>query len=319
MIFKKLLVIFLAVFAAVLILLIALLGYFYLQSPVKQIDRLVYPVKIKSQKIDIVRLNGEKRIYLNYTFQRNEADTFRITISKPAKSSNKRLPVIFILGGLEIGRKSLKYIQHHGPNILIAYEYPYRPKYWYDGAAIEQIPLIRKSVLMVPGQVTQLIQWVKKQSWCDTTKISLLGYSFGALAIPSIVYLLNLHKTDVQAVVMAYGGVNIYRILQNNLKTIPSGVRPAIAFLASTAIRPIEPSLYVPYLSSNFLIINGKYDKQIPKESWLKLHRQIPQPKKIVLLEAGHIHPRKRELIALIISISQQWLFEQGTINPTVF
>ncbi|APF17787.1 hypothetical protein Calab_2249 [Caldithrix abyssi DSM 13497] len=306
----------------VLILLVGLfvllgLAAFYLnRNPLQFINRFYYPLSIMRYDLQVVAHNGELRRYETITFQRAEADTFCVTISKPPEQDSLPKPVIVLLGGLEIGRRSLNYIPQHGKNIIIAYEYPYRPHYWYDGTALEEIPKIRRSVLIVPAQISQLVEWIKKQSWADTTRISLLGYSFGALAIPSALKVMSLRQTGVDGVIMAYGGVNLYEIFKVNLKTIPAFVRPMVSRLIAWLIRPVEPGLYLPSLKGDFLLINGRYDRQIPESSWRALHRLTPKPKEIVLLDAGHLHPKKKELIQNVIRISYDWLAKKKLISP---
>ena len=308
---KKIFILILILF---LILLLTSLGYFY-QEPLRFIDAPVEPLKIKHQTLQRITHGSEKRNYLHITFQRSTEDTFLVTISRPFTPQKPRLPVIILLGGLEIGRHSLSYIPKHGQNIIVAYEYPYRPRYWYQGHAIEQIPLIRHSVLIVPAQVTQLVNWIKQQAWADTNRISLLGYSFGALALPAILRVMQKHNLRVQGVIMAYGGVNLYQIIKANLKTIPSLLRAPLSFVASMAIRPVEPQEHLPYLEGPFLLINGQQDRQIPEPCWRSLHELTPQPKTIVILKAGHLHPKNKTLINTVIAKSYQWLKKRNLIN----
>ncbi|MHB2151126.1 alpha/beta hydrolase family protein [Calditrichota bacterium LG25] len=299
-----------------LFVLISLAAFYLNRNPLRFINRFYYPLSMIRQENRIVDHNGELRHYQTITFQRAEADTFCVTISKPSEEDLFPKPVIVLLGGLEIGRRSLNYIPRHGQNIIVAYEYPYRPHYWYDGTALEEIPKIRRSVLIVPAQISQLVEWIKKQSWADTTRISLLGYSFGALAIPSALKVMNLRQTGVDGVIMAYGGVNLYEIFKVNLKTIPAFFRPMVSRLIAWLIRPVEPGLYLPFLKGDFLLINGRYDRQIPESSWRALHRLTPQPKEIVLLDAGHLHPKKKELIQNVVRISYDWLSRKKLISP---
>ncbi len=306
---------FLILSSAFLLFLAAVFLYLYL-NPLRFIDRLVTPLKIIRQSSENHIWNGENRQFLQLTFQRGKADTFCVAISRPAPADSSRLPVIVLLGGLEIGRRSLNYIPHHGQNIIVAYEYPYRPRYWYEGTPLQQIPLIRQSVLVVPGQVSQLIAWLHRQSWADTNRISLLGYSFGALAVPSVLRIAQLHHFKVHGAIMAYGGTDLFRILKANLKTIPALLRPVVAGLAALAIHPVEPKLHLSHLQGNFLLINGRFDRQIPEPCWRQLHLQTPEPKKIIILNEGHLHPKKKTLINTIIAESYRWLAAQNLINP---
>jgi hypothetical protein len=69
-------------------------------------------------------------------------------------------------------------------------------------------------------------------------------------------------------------------------------------------------------MKNEFLIINGTLDHQIPMDSWKSLHQLVPDPKSIIILEEGHMHPRKHDLTLKLVNISKEWLRERNVINP---
>ena len=96
---------------------------------------------------------------------------------------------------------------------------------------------------------------------------------------------------------------------------IDSPWRSVGAWLGETAIYGIEPERHLPYMNNEFLLINGTKDHQISTYSWKKLHQLIPQPKTVVILDEGHMHPRKPELTKKLVKISREWLKERELIN----
>jgi dipeptidyl aminopeptidase/acylaminoacyl peptidase len=222
---------------------------------------------------------------------------------------------VIILGGLEVGQYTLRYIPDPGQNIILIYQYPYHPEYWYAGTAIEELPVIRKSVLSVPAQVISLNNWIAAQNWADDRRITITGYSFGALFMPAIYRLATHHQIPLRYGVIAYGGVNICQLLDTNMTNYSEPFRSLFSWLAATAIRGIEPAAHAPYLEAEFLLINGTKDHQIPEESWHELHQLIPDPKTIVILDEGHMHPRKTDLTQRLVKISHQWLIQKGVAN----
>jgi hypothetical protein len=48
------------------------------------------------------------------------------------------------------------------------------------------------------------------------------------------------------------------------------------------------------------------------------LHRLTPEPKTVVFLDEGHIHPKKSDLINKLIEISTQWLIQKGVLDPVI-
>ncbi|NIV03737.1 MAG: hypothetical protein GWN59_03685 [Calditrichae bacterium] len=287
-----------------------------LQDPLEVIDYGIENLKVVSDFTYPDTASGQKRIYHDVTLWSGSLDTLKITISFPETIPERGLPVSVILGGLETGRKSLQYIPDHGNNAVIAYQYPYSPRYWYDGAALEQIPIIRNAALKAPAQIEALCRWAVQQSWSNGKPVNVLGYSFGALFVPAVYHLAVHHQLTLGPGVIAYGGANLYELLRANFRKINPFVRPFLAWFAATALYPGEPELHLPHLKGKFLIINGKNDHQVPRECWRLLHKLTPEPKTIIFLNEGHMRPRKVELNEKIIRISKEWLLRRDAINP---
>jgi hypothetical protein len=268
------------------------------------------------QDSTLMQHQSERRYYQDVTLCCDRLDSIKFTVSFPYEFSEKKLPVILILGGLEIGKESLKYIPFHGKNILIAYQYPYSPRYWYDGVPVNQIPLIRKAVLSVPAQVVLAIKWIRQQIWCDPDKFSILGYSFGAMFVPACCHLAQERKIDYGPVILAYGGADLFTLLHSNLKFLNPLMRFLVSGLATLGIYPVEPALHLPHLKGKFLLINSRNDEKIPVECWQKFQELTPETKSIVLLDEGHMNPAKKELTATVINISYLWLLKLEVVNP---
>jgi len=314
-IFKYILIILLAVPILLLSSIMVWAVSQHLYDPLDFIDQPIEDLIVVRDSIFQANFLPQQRKYHNLTLVNPELGEIRCMISLPAKIPAKGLPVVIILGGLEVGQYTLKYIPDPGQNIIVIYQYPYHPEYWYAGTAIEELPLIRKSVLSVPAQVLSLKKWISSQLWSDDKRITITGYSFGALFIPAIYRLAANHKVPLNSGIIAYGGVNIYKLLHTNMTTFSEPLRSVFSWLAATAIRGIEPSYHAPYLEAEFLIINGTKDHQIPEDSWRELHQLIPEPKTILILEEGHMHPRKTDLTQRLVKISHEWLIQKGVAN----
>lgn len=291
--------------------------YIHWRDPIKLLDHAYNDIRLVDKKSYVMMMGGgERRIYKDMALFARQLDTIRITISFPENMTDRQLPVVFIMGGLEIGRKSLSYINRHGQNVLISYEYPYSPEYWYDGMPLFEIIQIQKAVLAVPAQMTAIMDWTLQQAWADSSRIHVLGYSFGAIFVPAVQHLVQSKNIKIKSTILAYGGANIQQLLMINLKIEPQWLKTLSAFLAAHSIRAVEPELHLPYLKGRFFIINGKYDKQIPVQSYRQMQKLTPQPKTIKNLEAGHLHPRNPDLIRQVVNLSKEWLLQNGCINP---
>jgi len=291
-------------------------GIQYLFDPLDFIDQTLEEHVIHSKSVLKDDFLPKERIYHEIVLKSLNQSEIRFLISKPEDIPEEGLPIILILGGLEVGKYTLKYIPEPGNNIIISYQYPYHPEYWYQGSVFEELPLIRSSVLNVPTQVLSLIKWIDDQEWAAMNKITVTGYSFGALFVPAIYRLASQHDFPLRFGVIAYGGVNIYQLMKTNMTTISQPFRSVFSLFGAVALRGIEPAFHVPHMRAELLVINGAQDHQIPEESWRELHRLIPEPKTIVILEEGHMHPRKIKLTQRLVKLSHKWLISKEMANP---
>ena len=256
-----------------------------------------------------------ERTYHHITLTTEYLGNIEAFISEPTVIPAEGLPVVIIMGGLEVDADIFRLIQDPGENIYVIFKYPYTPEYWYEGTPIVEIPLIRESMLKVPSQALALHEWVSKQPWTDKERVTFTGYSFGAMFLPATYHLANSHDEVLNPAVIAYAGADISDLLYTNMGKIDSPWRSFGAWLGETAIYSIEPARHLPYMNNEFLLINGTRDHQISTYSWAKLHQMIPQPKTVVILDEGHMHPRKPELTKKLVKISREWLKERGLIN----
>ena len=261
----------------------------------------------------LTTIHGEPRAVRHVELVRHRGDTVRLVLSLPAPLPDRRLPVLIILGGLEVGEQTLEFITEPGPNAYAIYQYPYSPTYWYERAKVTQVPVIREAVLSVPGQVTAAVRWLREQPWADRERTSLLGYSFGALFLPATHRVASSAAPPALPAVLAYGGTDVYMLLEANLGIEPAWLRAPLARAAQLAIRPVEPGLHAPRMEGGpFLLISGQRDEQIPRASYEALHRLVPEPKEVLLLDEGHMHPRRPELTRRLVDLTQDWLAEEG-------
>lgn len=259
--------------------------------------------------------SGERRLFRDLTLGTESAGTIRLTTSRPAEWDGAPLPLAFVLGGLRTGRDALAFVDTHGPNLLVGYEYPYSQQTWYESAKPFQIPAIRAAVLSVPAQVTLARRHLAAEG-TDPARSALLGYSFGALFVPGVQRLASEDGAGFDALVLAYGGADVASLLDANIKLGAPTLRRALAWTGATLVRPMEPALHLPHLEGSFLVIRGERDEKIPSRSSRRLAELTPEPKEVVSLQAGHMGPHDPELTASVVRISQDWLARNGFVDP---
>jgi hypothetical protein len=287
----------------------------HLVDPLSFIDQTIEDLSVVKDSLFNTDYLTQQREYYDMILTNNKQGEIRCLISLPATIPKEGLPVVIVLGGLEAGRYTLKYISDPGQNVIVSYQYPYHPEYWYEGSAINELPAIRSSVLRVPAQVISLIKWIAAQDWADGKRITVTGYSFGALFVPAIYRLVAKHQIAIQYGIIAYGGVNIRQLLHTNLTKFSEPFRSVFSWLAAEALRGIEPAYHLPYVKAEFLVINGTHDTQIPEHNWRELHQLVPDPKTIMILEEGHLHPRKVDLTKKLVRLSHEWMLQKGVVR----
>lgn len=289
----------------------------HLRDPVAALDREPGEVRVvRDSSYRTTTSGGEERVYRDLTLATAGAGTVRIATSRPASPPTDDLPLAFIVGGLRTGRAALDFVPRHGSNVLAAYEYPRGGADRLDGAGPADAPAIRRALLGVPAQIRAAAEFLRRGPDVDPGRTSLLGYSLGALFVPAAQRLADERGAPFRAVVLAYGGADLARLIRANLDLRPALLRRLAARAAATAIRPLEPGLHLPHLPGEFLVLHGTGDERIPEESLRRLIRLTPEPKEVVRLEGVHMGPGRDEVNERVVRRSQAWLSRSGHAEP---
>jgi len=249
----------------------------------------------------------ETRLYEDLILT-STAGEIHLTTSRPNREGT--FPCLFIISGLETGRKSLKLIPGHGDYVMISYEYPAVIKNIKDYRALFKLPSIRKGLFSVPTQVNAALNYLQMQHYCQSTPVSLFGFSFGSFFLGPIIEQGQAQDRTYGPSVFGYGGAGLQCVIKANVKG-PSWFSSLVAYLGAKAFHPLEPALHLPHITGKFLIINGLFDSQIPNPCADCLQQLVPEPKDILLLDTEHLQPTNRALIIKLISLSRDWLSQQ--------
>jgi len=258
----------------------------------------------------------DQRVIKEYSIFDSDLGEIKIAVSFPKILNGTPLPILFILGGLETGLKSVKHVSNIGNNILIGFEWPIDNKSIKKNILYNILDLYY-SINKSPGQVAAALEWVNNQPW-SSNKISLLGFSIGAIAAPSVQHLIqNKGSLTIKWTVLAYGGTNLSKLVNSNPYIKPLWLKPILGWVIQLFFNSLDPKEHLKNISGNFLIINGKNDNLIPKYSSLEFQTLTPYPKKIILLEGSHmgVGEDQKELLRTIIKKTKSWLKDNNAIN----
>jgi len=247
----------------------------------------------------------------------NSLGDIAFTLSLPDPVPPKKLPVVLILGGHVTGADSISYVKDAGDNIIVGYTWPLPVQLHSVSDFVLQAPDLYHRVMTIPGQVASVLHWLIEQPWADAKRISLLGFSQGALAAPSVQGIAAHDGIRIGWTIIAYGGAPLGTLLAANPHMKPTWLRKALAPLVDLVFHSLEPTVHLPCLSGKFLVLEGRDDRLIPAAARNLLREAVPEPKTVITFEGNHmgVGPDKMALLQKIIATSQKWLIENGAIN----
>ena len=270
-------------------------------------------VKVGERSFSVEGAPG-KRLYRTIEMARTDNDRYSFTISQPVDSDSRAHPVLFVIGGFGGGHWVLDWMPHHGQNSIISYQYPYDRQRWAAGSTALRLRFAMSVANRFTEQVIGMMAWAREQAWADSKRLTLAGFSLGALALPALYHTAMKNGLGLSAGVIAYGGADFNRIARANLGVEPAWLGRATAWIAGLTLNAFEPARHLPHLSGEFLFINGMSDQRIPMESALEMHRLAPKSKTVIFLPGPHIDgDRKRYTRA--VDVTRRWLLERGAIN----
>lgn len=241
-----------------------------------------------------------------------------ITVSLPDPIPNKKLPILIVLGGLGTGENNIRYIDEAGDNAIVGYDWPMPARFYSGFAILPQLPDLYNRLMAIPAQVTSAIDWLTTQPWADRQRISLLGFSLGALAAPAIQDVAEHDGQNIGWTILAYGGAPFGQLVAANPHIKPGWVRPILAPAIDLLFRPLQPTQHLDHLSGQFLVLEGGSDSLIPEVARARLREAVPAPKTVITFSGDHmgVGDDKSILLQQIIAASKTWLVETGAVNP---
>lgn len=302
---------------AVLFVVLVVLGWLRAEDPVVSARRAL-PDYSLAEQIDVAIDRGEEhRVLSDVVLTAPGEAPVHFTVSLPEMDPDEPMPVQIVVGGLESGRNNVQRLPSPlGSNAVIAFEYPQRDAILDKTRGIPgRILSIRDGALATPRQLAAIVRWSGEQPWGDPTRISLLGYSLGALFVPAAEESAQANGMETNATILAFGGADVSAIVPQALKLRSPVLRWMVGVLAGSVLHPIEPRYFLPLMKTQTLLVNAEADELIPQDSTRLMMGLTPEPKWVVTMPGDHINPRDQVVLSRVVGISQKWLIERSAAN----
>ena len=251
--------------------------------------------------VDLHPMGGDTLTERSWVTLENE-DGFTVDCGMlTPKEKGRRFPAIVLMGGKATGKYAVNYALGIRDIIIVAPDYPYDPRDSYTMIEfLSDVPEIRQSLLDMVPSVMLVTDYLWQRKDVDTTKVVLLGYSFGAPFVPCIIA----HDRRAAVAAMVYGGGELSSLIRHNVGRYEGAlVSEFVGLLGGLLLQPLEPLRYVNDVAPTPLImINGLDDEQIPRENAEVVYNRAKEPKRIIWLESRHVDAGNKELTKLIVT-----------------
>lgn len=268
------------------------------------------PADFWRQKGNIVAVSGQSvpveepeqaadSLYLHYRVEIRSTAGYRLRgyLRTPRRAG--RWPALIVLGGIDTGKRAATLIQPRSPYVILGLDYPWTgPTHLTARTFLLRLTAIRRAMLLTPSALMLAADYLRGRPDIDGRGVTLVGASFGA-PLATVAAALD---PAFGALVLVYGGGDFRRVIAANLGGLPTWLRGTVAWIGDRLTRPVDPLRYISRLAPRpVVLINGRDDRRIPRESVEALYDAARPPKRLVWLETGHIRPQNSELLKRVL------------------
>lgn len=285
-----------------LVLAIALASAWLLRDPTDHFQRR----RSRLSRVDTLAASSES-LSTDMQLRLHAANAFALDIAvrrplgAPAGAARRRL--FIILGGQRAGKEAALLFPDTRGAIVAAIEYPYHGAASPKGLAVaREIPAIRRAILDTPPALMLALDYLLAQADVDTTRVELIGASFGA-PFAAIVAALD---QRVSRLWLLHGAADPYRLLEHNLRRYVTiaPLRSVVAAMANVMIAGprLDPARWVPRVAPRpVVMINALDDERIPRELVDRLYVSAREPKEQHWLPGPHMQRNRRDVLTSLV------------------
>jgi fermentation-respiration switch protein FrsA (DUF1100 family) len=162
---------------------------------------------------------------------------------------------------------------------------------------------------MVDGVAESLVSFALAKRYLERggTRTVLVGVSLG---VPFAAALASAGEKP-GAVALLYGGADVGAVIAQALPGGPAPLRTAAGRILGRIVARLDPARTAGGIApAPLLLVNAAEDPRIPGACVRALREAAREPKKVVVLEGGHVLPEKADLLRALIAEVLVWLRE---------
>jgi len=222
---------------------------------------------------------------------------------------------VAMVGGIESGRRCVRYVPDSGTPILwAAIDYPYRPPREADlMTLVRELPRASDGVERMVAGLRLLLDHLEGRDDVDPDRILICGGSLGAF--PAVIA--GAVDPRFEGVIVLNGGAGLERIVTTNLRIDPPWMRRAAARMLRPWLGPFEPTHFVSRVAPRpFLQIHGTRDRMMPRESAMELFEAAEEPKELLWFDMPHVVQGDERLSGDVEAAVLDWMARHGFEPP---
>lgn len=212
----------------------------------------------------------------------------RLRVPSDATADDPR-PLVVLLGGIERGGHAIDLIPPGLPHVGAALWYPEALGAKDAADALTNLDRLTDVALDIPASILLALDHLVELSVVDPARVAVVGASFGGFFAPAAAA----SDLRIANVGLLYAGGDLAGLLAAHLEEeVPPAAAMLGAEMAALRLQRLEPTRYMSHIAPRpVLLVNGRDDDLVVRESAEALIRAARPPKDVVWLPTGHLDP----------------------------
>lgn len=264
-------------------------------------------------QLPVTRSDGRVSVESAFTGMRGRYATYRMRIANgtgghltgrllrpSAASATLRRPAVLLQDGRELNSRAVDFLPvEFGDVVVLSLDYPEELPYELRLRDIVlRGPDLRRASGRIAPSFSRGADYLTTRTDVDTSRLVLVATSF---AVPFAVQAAATDKRFVN-VGLIYGAGRMADVLSANLTLRPKWFRQAAAWMAMRPFAGFAPERFVAAIAPRpILMVNGEDDPQMPRRAVMALYDAARQPKTLIWLKTGHLHPTDSVLVRALV------------------